>query len=237
MALAITFLEGIVTFISPCLLPMLPLYLAYFAGTAALPAAGGTASRSTRRTMMGALGFALGFTCVFVGLGALAGTFGAQLARHQTALNVICGAIIVLFGLSISGLVRIPLLERTLKPRISPATGSFWSAVVFGVTFAIGWTPCVGAYLGSALMLASTQGSTLAGVGLLLAYSAGLAIPFVLCAALADGIMGALEGIKRHTQVISLVCGLLLVAMGMLTMTGLMGSWLGQLSILGWEAS
>lgn len=232
MALLITFLEGVVTFISPCLLPMLPLYLGYFAGSSSTAGQrGATDGQRLRTTFVNALGFICGFTLVFILLGALAGTFGALLAAHRTAFNVICGAIVCIFGLNFAGAIHIPLLDRTLKPTTTVRPEGFFSAMLFGIVFSIGWTPCVGAYLGSALLLASTQGSTLPGVALLLAYSAGLGIPFLISALAIDRLSGAFDAIKRHYREVNIVCGGLLVVIGVLMMTGLLGSLLGMLAI------
>ena len=157
MQYIISFLEGIITFISPCLLPMLPIYITYFAG-------GG--ERSSRKTLTGALGFVLGFTAVFMGMGALAGTVGAFLARYQRAVNLISGLLVMAFGLSYLGLFQLPIF-RGLSGK-QPLQGGFFSSLLFGILFSVGWTPCVGAFLGSALMLASQQGSTLVGILMLL---------------------------------------------------------------------
>lgn len=220
MQYLVSFLEGIITFISPCLLPMLPVYLSYFAG-------GG--QRSTRKTMRGALGFVLGFTVVFVALGALAGTLGSFLKTHQTAVNIVSGLIVIFFGLNFLGIFRLNLFKGSRVGMQSREMG-FFSAVLFGVVFSIGWTPCVGAFLGSALMLASQQGSLLIGMGMLLCYSLGLGIPFLMSAVLIDRLKAAFDFIKRHYQVINAVCGCLLIAIGILMATGLLGRVLTVLS-------
>ncbi|AJC12567.1 cytochrome C biogenesis protein ResB [Berryella intestinalis] len=220
-----TFLEGILTFVSPCLLPMLPLYLAYFAGSSAESsetgsAASSGASRATKTTVVNALGFILGFTLVFVALGALAGGLGGVLIRHATWVNVICGLIVILFGLNFAGVIRIPFLEGTHRLSTKVTLVSFPSAILFGIVFSLGWTPCVGAYLGSALALASTQGSVMQGITLLLAYSAGLGVPFLISALAIDKLSGAFSFIKRNYRIINLVCGVFLIVMGVLMITG-----------------
>ena len=214
MAYFISFLEGIITFISPCLLPMLPIYITYFAG-------GGV--RNTRRTLMGALGFVLGFTLVFVAMGALAGTVGSFLTRHQQAVNIVSGIIVIILGLSFLGLFRIPLFQGRLK---LPQQTGFFASLLFGIVFSVGWTPCVGAFLGSALMLASQQGSILVGVGMLLCYSLGLGIPFVISAILIDYLKSALDLIKRNYRTVNIISGCLLIAMGLAMATGVLGSLL-----------
>ena len=161
MQYLISFLEGIITFISPCLLPMLPIYLTYFAG-------GG--QRSTRRTLTCACGFVLGFTVLFVAMGALAGTVGSFFNRYQTAVNLVCGLVVILFGLNFLGVLKFELF-RGGRRSVDTSNLNFFSSAVFGVVFSVGWTPCVGAFLGSALMLASQQGHVVEGMVMLLCYS------------------------------------------------------------------
>ena len=212
MQYAIAFLEGIITFISPCLLPMLPIYISYFAG-------GG--ERSTARTLRGALGFVAGFTIIFSLMGALAGTVGGFLKTHQTAVNIVSGAIVVFFGLSYLGVFKLNIFKG--GRRMSPVSSGFFPSMLFGMIFSVGWTPCVGAFLGSALMLASQQGHVLEGVVMLLVYSLGLGIPFVISAVLIDYLKGAFDFIKKNYKVINAVCGCLLIVIGIMMATGTLG--------------
>ena len=154
MQYVISFLEGIVTFISPCLLPMLPIYISYFAGGS---------ERSTGKTLVCASGFVLGFTAVFVAMGALAGTVGSFLIRYQTIVNLVLGGIVIAFGLNYLGVLKLNFL-RAGGVQMRSGEMHFLSAVVFGIIFSVGWTPCVGTFLGSALMLASQQGHVLTGM-------------------------------------------------------------------------
>lgn len=220
MQYAISFLEGIITFISPCLLPMLPIYISYFAGGQ---------TRSTRKTQITALGFVLGFTLMFVTMGALAGTVGSFLLSHQTAVNLVSGLIVILFGLHFLGLLRVNLFRGGIKFANIQELG-FFSAALFGIVFSVGWTPCVGAFLGSALMLASQQGQALTGMLMLLCYSLGLGIPFILSAVLIDQLKGAFNFIKQNYRIINLICGGFLILVGILMMTGTMGRLLNLLS-------
>ena len=221
MTFLITFLEGIVTFISPCLLPMLPIYLSYFAG--------GRPEDDPRSTVKNALGFVLGFTLVFVALGAFAGTVGALLRQYQTAVNLVSGLLVVLFGLNFLGVFQLNLFRGTRGFHREGEMG-FLSALLFGLVFAVGWTPCVGAFLGSALMLASQQGSTLQGVLLLLCYSLGLGVPFLASALLIQSLKGAFAWVKAHYYIINRVSGLLLILVGILMATGTMGDLLAVLA-------
>ncbi len=220
MQYVIAFLEGIITFISPCLLPMLPVYLLYFAG-------GG--QRTTAKTLRGALGFVTGFTAVFMLLGALAGTVGGFLREYALAVNIVSGLIVILFGLNYLGLFQLKLFKGSRRS-IQMDNMGFFSAVVFGVIFSIGWTPCVGAFLGSALMLASQQAHAVEGMLMLLAYSLGLGIPFVLCAVMVDYFKGAFDWIKSHYTVINRISGALLILIGILMATGLWDKLLGILA-------
>jgi len=220
MQYIISFLEGIITFISPCLLPMLPIYLSYFAGGK---------ERTLRRTLTCALGFVLGFTAVFTAMGALAGTVGSFLRQYQTAVNIVSGLVVILFGLNFLGVLRWNL-SRGSQRQMDVSDLTFWSSALFGIIFSIGWTPCVGAFLGSALMLASQQGSVLTGTVMLLCYSAGLGIPFLLSAVLIDRLKTAFGFIKSHYSVINKLCGSLLILVGLLMMTGLLGRLLNLLS-------
>ena len=220
MQYVISFLEGIVTFISPCLLPMLPIYISYFAGGA---------ERSTGKTLTCASGFVLGFTAVFVAMGALAGTVGSFLIRYQTIVNLVLGGIVIAFGLNYLGVLNLNIF-RGMKGEVKTADMNFWSAFVFGVVFSVGWTPCVGVFLGSALMLASQQGSAMVGTLMLLSYSLGLGVPFLLSAVLIDQLKGAFAFIKKNYGIINRVCGGLLIVVGVLMATGLLGRFLNMLN-------
>ena len=220
MQYVISFLEGIITFISPCLLPMLPVYISYFAG-------GG--QRRTRKTLTSALGFVLGFTLVFMAMGALAGTLGGFLRRYQTWVNVISGLVVIVFGLSFLGVIRLDFFRGGSR-QVNTREMGFFSAVLFGLVFSLSWTPCVGAFLGSALMLASQQGHVLQGMGMLLSYSLGLGIPFLLSAVLIDYLKSAFDWIKGHYMLINRISGSILILVGVLMATGLLNRVLGLLS-------
>jgi len=219
MQYVIAFLEGVITFISPCLLPMLPIYISYFAG-------GG--ERTAGKTLKGALGFVAGFTVVFVMLGALAGTVGSFLREYQTAVNIVSGAIVIVFGLNFLGIFKLNLF-RAGHRSVNTDNMGFFSALLFGMVFSVGWTPCVGAFLGSALMLASQQAHIAEGMLMLLAYSLGLGIPFILSAVLIDYLKSAFNWIKKNYKVINTVSGSLLVVIGILMATGMLGRFLGLL--------
>ena len=220
MQYLISFLEGIITFISPCLLPMLPIYISYFAG-------GG--ERTTAKTLKGAVGFVTGFTIVFVMLGALAGTVGGFLREYQTAVNIISGLIVIIFGLNFLGVFKLNVFKGN-QSSVKTDNMGFFSAMLFGIIFSVGWTPCVGAFLGSALMLASQQGHIAEGMLMLLSYSLGLGIPFILSAVLIDYLKSAFNWIKRNYKIINLISGSLLVIIGIMMATGTLGQLLNLLS-------
>lgn len=201
------------SFVSPCVLPMLPVYVLYFTG--------GEGETRRGRTLSRAACFVLGFTLVFVLLGVFAGTLGALLMRWQRAVSAVTGVIIALLGLHFAGILHIGALDRTLRPaaRLQP-TGCV-SCLLLGALFSVGWTPCTGPMLGAAMMLAANQGSAGAGAFLLLCYGLGLGVPFVLCALAIDALKGALDWIKRHYGVINRVCGVFLILVGVLMATGL----------------
>jgi len=216
----ISFLEGIITFISPCLLPMLPIYISYFAG-------GG--EREARKTLANAMGFVLGFTTVFMAMGALAGTIGSFLKQYQTAVNLISGIIVIFFGLNFLGIIKVNVFKGSNRT-VNPDNMGFLSAFIFGIIFSVGWTPCVGAFLGSALMLASQQGHVLEGMLMLLAYSLGLGIPFIFSAVLIDTLKSTFNWIKQHYDMINKISGGLLILIGVLMATGMLGRFLALLS-------
>ena len=217
----ILFLEGIITFISPCFLPLLPVYISYFMA--------GEANR--QKAFINALGFILGFTIVFVALGAFAGSIGYLLRNYSTVFNIVTGLIVIVFGLNFIGLIKIGFLNKTGQKTANTKRLNFFSACLFGIVFSIGWTPCVGAFLGSALMLASQSGHTLEAMLMLAVYSLGLGIPFAASALLIDRLKGAFDFIKKNYKVINIICGSLLIATGILMATGYLGLYLRYLSL------
>lgn len=221
----LSFIEGIITFVSPCLLPMLPIYISYFAG-------GGVPDQNKRkqRTLINAIGFVLGFTIVFLLLGAAAGTFGKFVHQHGMIFNIIGGLILILFGLNFMSTIQIGFLNRTLRIHMKVKSFTFITSALLGIAFSIGWTPCVGAFLGSALMLAANSQEAFKGIVMLLLFSLGLGIPFVISAVLIDSLKQTFAAIKRHYQVINIVSGLLLISVGVLMMFGQLNAFLSLLT-------
>ncbi len=212
MQFLITFLEGVISFLSPCMLPMLPVYLSYFAGNA----------DKRHHGLLRASAFVLGFTVVFSLLGLFAGTLSAFLSEYRTAVNIVSGLIVIAFGLSYLEVFRLPFFKGIQKQH---EVNSVFSAFVFGVIYSVSLTPCVGAFLGSALMMASASGTALQGVLLLVTYSLGLGVPFLLSAVLLDTLSGAFQFIKKHYRIVNLVSGLFLILTGICIAMG----WMNRL--------
>ena len=210
MAYVITFLEGLISFVSPCMLPLLPVYVTYFAGGA----------DKRQRTFARALFFVLGFTAVFLLLGLFSGTVGRFLQEYAVVVNLVTGALVVLFGVYYLGWIRLPFFKEN-GGTARQVTGVM-SAMLFGMIYSVSLTPCVGAFLGSALALASSSGTAWEGALLLFTYSLGLGVPFVISAVLLDRLQSVFRFIKTHYRVINTVCGWFLIAVGVLMMTGLL---------------
>lgn len=218
----ITFLEGIIAFISPCLLPLLPVYISYFAGQ--------NEQGNKNRALLNALGFVAGFTAVFVTMGAFAGTVGRLLREHQTLVNIFTGIVVIVFGLNYMGVFQLPFLNNSRGMNMKQREPGFLSSFLFGMIFSIGWTPCVGLFLGSALMLAAQSGESLKGILMLLCFSLGLGIPFVISAVLIDRLKATFETIKRHYRTLHLISGIFLVVIGLLMATGALGRYFALFS-------
>ena len=217
MQYLITFLEGVISFISPCVLPLLPVYISYFAAN----------TNKKHSTVFRALGFVLGFTLVFCILGLFAGTVGAFLIKYRTAVNIISGLVGILLGLSFLDIIHLPFFGgkgNSIKVK------GFFSAFLFGTVFSVTLTPCVGAFLGSALMMASGSGTAIRGLLLLLAYSAGMGIPFLASAILTEKLSTFFGSIKRHYRTINLICGIFLIVVGILMMFGMINFMMNMFS-------
>ena len=212
----ITFLEGIISFISPCMLPILPVYISYFS-------VDGTEEKAKKhKVVLRAIAFVAGFTVVFSILGVFAGSIGALLKKYSVILNIVCGLIVVFFGLSYLEIIPLKFLKGVKKAHNAT---SVFSAFVFGVIYSISLTPCVGAFLGSALMLASTSATALKGFLLLLCYSLGLGIPFFISALILDKMTSTIKFIKKHYKVINTVCGIFLIIIGILMASGVLNKF------------
>jgi len=219
LALPIALLAGVITFLSPCVLPLVPGYLGYVAGSAA--------PRS--RVIAGSLLFVLGFTTVFVLLGVLAGTAGLLFLSQNTWVQVVLGALVVIFGLTMIG--QFKFLQQSIKLPISPKLG-IAGAPLLGVVFALGWTPCIGPTLSAVLVLASDSGDPVRGAILATVYSLGIGIPFVLIAAGFNWATKSVGFVKRHIRGFNLFGGGMLVLIGVLLMTGIWGRFIAWIQVV-----
>ena len=187
---------------------MIPVYISYL-----------TAENKNKSSFITRpLGFVCGFTLVFSVLGTFAGALSQLLYSHQTVVNIISGILVIVFGLSYLGVVRLPFFKGMEKKK---DVNSFISALLFGAVFSVSLTPCVGAFLGAALMMASSSGTVLKGTALLFVYSLGLGIPFILSALFIEKLKNTFKAIKKHYKTINLVCGIFLIIVGILMATGL----------------
>ena len=216
----ILFLEGIITFVSPCILPMIPIYITYFMGDQ--DAANQESGLTLRNpALKNSIGFVLGFTTVFVLLGAAAGSIGRFVFTHGQMFNIITGVVMVLFGLNYIDVINIKFLKRTHKIDYRAGSFKFSKSVLFGMVFSIGWSPCVGAFLGSALMIAANSQTMLKGSLMLFVYSLGLGVPFILSSLLINSLKSTFDFIKRNYRIINNISGIFLILVGIMMMTGI----------------
>lgn len=221
MAYILVFLEGVITFISPCILPMIPIYLSYMAGEG---------EKDKAKTLANALGFVLGFSLIFIAMGAFAGTLGALLTQHARIVSILSGILMILLGLNFMDAIRIPFLNASKRISLPAFRKNPLTSILFGMVFAAGWTPCIGAFLGSALMLAASQGGLLEGLLLLATFSLGLGIPFLISALVLDSLKSGFNFLKRHHRAVSLGSGIFLLLIGILMISGLFGRFLALLT-------
>lgn len=214
MEYLITFVEGIASFISPCILPVIPIYISYFA----------TESKSMKKSIINSLGFVCGFSIIFILLGVFAGTFGKFVHEYTDYINIIFGIFLIIIGLNYIGVLFIKFLNKTKGTNQEKKNLTFITSVLFGIIFSLSWTPCVGAFLSSALILASTTGSVLKGATLLLIYSLGLAIPFIVTTLFLEKMKSTFDFIKKHYNIINKISGSILILSGVwYTITGIIG--------------
>lgn len=222
-------MAGLISFLSPCVLPLVPPYLGYLGGTtiSQVSTEEGLDDAVWRRVVAGSVCFVLGFTTVFVGLGAGASAFGQLIQAYQEPLSKAAGAVIILFGLHFLGVFRISLLYREVRYEANVKGASLAGSYLIGLAFAFGWTPCIGPVLATVLAVAASEDSVARGVQLLFVYSLGLGIPFILAAVAIRPFMSFLQRIKKHLTMVERVMGLMLVVTGIMFLTGTM-TWVGQ---------
>ncbi len=218
VGLLAAFGAGLLSFLSPCVFPLVPGYLSYLAGMSVQEAQSQTIGRW--RVSVHALWFVLGFVLTFALLGAAAALAGLALRAYQQVLARLAGLLLVLFGIALTGLVPVPLLSRDHRIQVQPGAAAWWRSGLIGVAFGAGWSACTGPILGSILALTAVSATLLQGVIFLLAYAFGLGLPFLLVGILVDRVSPLMRRIRRYTGPISLLGGVLLILMGMLLLTG-----------------
>ena len=201
-----TFLEGIASFISPCLLPMIPIYISYFIGE--------NENNKNNKAIINSIGFVLGFTSVFIILSIFASTFGSFVSKQIEYIKKFFGILIILLGLNYIGILKINFLNKTKRLKFNKENLNFFKSFIFGFLFSISWTPCIGSFLSSALLLVATHQNVFKGIVLMLLYSIGLGIPFIISAILLDKLKVMFDFIKKHYNIIKIISGLVLIFMG-----------------------
>ena len=222
IGIATAFAAGVVSFLSPCVLPLVPGYVSYVAGRTISPDGLTTETTFTAavRTFGLSLCFVLGFSTVFVLLGASATAMSGLLRTHLYEANLIGGAIVIVFGLFTTGLVPMPWLDRDLRVHASPSSAGPWAAYLLGLAFAFGWTPCIGPVLGAILTLSAANATAGSGTALLAVYSLGLGLPFILAALFMRGFMAKMKAMRRTGRVLKIVAGGVMMLMGIAMITG-----------------
>jgi len=224
-AFLIALAGGAASFLSPCVLPLLPAYLSFVSGLSVEEM-----QKGNRRVVLGTVAFVLGFSIVFTVMGAIF-SFGGALVQNQRVLEIVAGALLIILGAVIAGLATPRFMQRDMRPFLKKAPRGPAGAFLMGIAFAFGWTPCVGPILGSILTMAAGGSDPAAGALLLFVYSLGMGIPFLVSGLFVGWALRAFSRIRRHLRVVQIVCGAILVIYGALLVSGQF-SWLSRLS--GW---
>jgi len=228
VSLIAAFLAGVVSFVSPCVLPLVPSYVTFITGVSFDELTTGQQSARIRRlTIIHSLAFIVGFSLVFISLGATATATGQFLRDHQDALRIGGGVLIVLFGIYLTGVIPIPALSRERKFQLTRKPLGILGSVLVGITFAAGWTPCIGPILGSILLYASTAKTVGTGIVLLSVYSLGLGVPFFLASLGMNSFLAASSRLRRSLRTIEVVSGIVLIAFGIALVTNVFERFVG----------
>ncbi len=228
LGVVVAFSAGLFSFLSPCVLPLFPSYLSFITGMSVGALTADLTGAARRRVMLHALAFVAGFSLVFVSLGASFSAAGQFLLDYRETIRRVGGVLIVLFGLYIAGVFKLGLLGRTKQLQLREKPAGYLGSLAVGITFAIGWTPCVGPILGAILSLAGTADTVQRGVGLLIAYSAGLGLPFLLSAVALGSFLRVFKRYRPFIPVMERAAGILLVVVGVLVFTNyyiVLNSW------------
>jgi cytochrome c-type biogenesis protein len=232
LSIPVALVAGVVSFLSPCVLPLVPGYISMLSGATMEELKAGAEPGLVGRIFRNSLAFVIGFSVVFIALGASATAVGNFLLSQRRIFNLVAGIVIIVFGLHLVGLVKIPLLYREARVETGQARRGLAGSFVLGFAFAFGWTPCIGPILTGILALAATSDTVFQGMFLLAVYSAGLAIPFLLTGLGLTQFMKFYRGFRKHLQVVEVLSGVLLIAIGVLMAFDKFGVLSGYLSFL-----
>lgn len=205
MEFLFTFLEGIASFISPCVLPMLPIYISYFAGKE---------DSKTSKALLNSIGFVIGNTIIFILFAIIASYAGALALGIQKYIKILFGVVIIILGLNYMGILKIKFLNKEIRINKKIDDFTFFKTILFGMMFSISWTPCIGSFLGSALLLIANKQNILQGILLMLVYSIGFGIPFIISAVLIEKLKNFYNLIKKNYKTIKIISGIILIVMG-----------------------
>ena len=209
MEYLLTFVEGLASFISPCLLPMLPIYISYFMGEE---------ENSKKKALINSIGFVLGFTFVFLVLSIFASTAGYFINRYTKYIKIVFGIIIIILGFNYMDILKLKFLNKTKGIQMKNRKLNFFKAMLFGILFSISWTPCIGTFLSSALLLIAKEQELIKGIVLMLLYSIGLGIPFIISVVLIEKLKEVFDFIKKNYKKVKIISGLILIFMGIYMM-------------------
>jgi len=232
LSIPLAFVAGVVSFLSPCVLPLVPGYISMLSGASIEELKAGAGTALVARIFRNSIAFVVGFSVVFITLGASATAVGRFLVAQRTTFNIVAGVIIIIFGMHLTGLVKIPFLYREARVNTGAPRRGLLGAFVLGFAFAFGWTPCIGPILTGILALAALRDTVFQGMFLLAIYSAGLAIPFVLTGLGLSQFLKFYSGFRKHLQIVEVLSGVLLIAIGVLMAFNKLGMLSGYLSFL-----
>ncbi len=225
LALPAVFLAGVISFLSPCVLPLVPAYVSYITGESLADMSRGQQLRTRLSALSLSLFFVLGFSAVFIVLGASASMLGQSLLQYRYEINIIGGAIIIVFGLFMTGLLKVPFLYRDTRFHVNLDGGRPVSTFVLGLAFGFGWTPCIGPILGTILSASAVAATLNQGIALLSVYALGLSLPFLAAALFAEKFLSQLEWMRRMSKVLHIVAGVILMATGVAMITGYLSAF------------